>query len=128
MKSFLQDKDIEMYSTHNKQKFVVVKRFIRILKNKISKYMTSVSKNLYINKLDDTVNKYNSTYCSAIKINLFMLSLAYILTLQLKLIIKTLNLRFVTMLLVILKVKKLLERFTKKNCKWQVKQTLEFKK
>ena len=117
MKSLLQDKDIEMYSTHNKQKFVVVKRFIRILKNKISKYMTSVSKNLYINKLDDIVNKYNSTYCSAIKINLFMLSLAYILTLQLKLIIKTLNLRFVTMLLVILKVKKLLERFTKKNCK-----------
>ena len=128
MKSLLQDKDIEMYSTHNKQKFVVVKRFIRILKNKISKYMTSVSKNLYINKLDDIVNKYNSTYCSAIKINLFMLSLAYILTLQLKLIIKTLNLRFVTMLLVILMVKKLLERFTKKNCKWQVKQTLEFKK
>ena len=128
MKSLLQDKDIEIYSTHNKQKFVVVKRFIRILKNKISKYMISVSKNLYINKLDDIVNKYNSTYCSAIKINLFMLSLAYILTLQLKLIIKTLNIRFVTMLLVILMVKKLSERFTKKNCKWQVKQTLEFKK
>ena len=29
--------------------------------------MTSVSKNMYINNLDDIVNKYNSTYHSAIK-------------------------------------------------------------
>ena len=48
MKSWLQDNDIEMYSTHNDRKFVVTKRFIRILKNKIYKYMTSLSKNVYI--------------------------------------------------------------------------------
>ena len=48
MKSWLQDNDIEMYSTHNDRKFVVTKRFIRILKNKIYKYMTSISKNVYI--------------------------------------------------------------------------------
>ena len=48
MKSWLQDNDIEMYSTHNDGKFVVTKRFIRILKNKIYKYMTSISKNVYI--------------------------------------------------------------------------------
>ena len=35
--------------------------------NKIYKYMTSVSNNVYINKLDDIVNKYNNTYHSTIK-------------------------------------------------------------
>ena len=29
--------------------------------------MTSISKNVYINKLDDSVNKYNNTYHRAIK-------------------------------------------------------------
>ena len=59
---------IEMYSTHNEGKFVVSERFIRTLKNKIYKYMISVSKNVYIDKLDDIVNKYNNTYHSTIKI------------------------------------------------------------
>ena len=57
-----------MYSTHNEGKSVVVERFIRTLQKKIYKYMTSVSKNVHINKLDDIVNKYNNTYNSAIKI------------------------------------------------------------
>ena len=30
--------------------------------------MTSISKNVYINKLDDVVSKYNNTYHSTIKI------------------------------------------------------------
>ena len=59
---------IEMHSTHNEGKFVVSERFIRTLKNKIYKYMISVSKNVYIDKLDDIVNKYNNTYHSTIKI------------------------------------------------------------
>ena len=50
-----------MYSTHNEGKSVVAERFIRTLKNKIYKYMTSISKNDYIDKLDDIVNKYNNT-------------------------------------------------------------------
>ena len=54
MKSRLKD-GIETYSTHNKGKSVVTKTFIRILKNKIYKYMTSISKTLYIDILDDTV-------------------------------------------------------------------------
>ena len=37
------------------------------LKNKIYKYMTSVSKNVDIDKLDDIVNKSNNIYHSAIK-------------------------------------------------------------
>ena len=51
-----------MYSIHNEGKSVVVERFIRTLKTKIYKYMTSVSKNVYIDKLDDIVNEYNNTY------------------------------------------------------------------
>ena len=48
MKSYLQNIDIEMYSTHNEGRFVVAERFIRTLKNKIYKYMTSISRNVYI--------------------------------------------------------------------------------
>ena len=56
-----------MYSTHNEEKSVVAEIFIRTLKNKIYKYMTSISKNLYIDKLDDIVNEYNNTYHRTIK-------------------------------------------------------------
>ena len=51
-----------MYLTNNEQKSVISERFIRILQNKIYKYMTLISKNVYIHKLDDIVNKYNNTY------------------------------------------------------------------
>ena len=66
-KKWLKDNDIEMYSIHNEGKSVVAERFIRTLKTKIYKYMTSVSKNVYINKLDDIVGEYNSTYHRTIK-------------------------------------------------------------
>ena len=56
-----------MYSTNNKGKSVVAERFIRTIKNKIDKYMTSISKNLYIDKLDDIVKKCNNTYHTSIK-------------------------------------------------------------
>ena len=51
-----------MYSIHNEGKSVVAEIFIRTLKNKTYKYMTSVSKNVYVDKLDDIVNEYNNTY------------------------------------------------------------------
>ena len=66
-KKWLKDNDIEMYSIHNKGKSVVPERFIRTLKNKIYKYMTSVSRNVYIDKLDDIVDEYNTTYHRTIK-------------------------------------------------------------
>ena len=56
-----------MYSTYNEGKSVAVERFIRTLNNKIYKYMTSISKNVYIDKLDDIVNEYNNTYHKTIK-------------------------------------------------------------
>ena len=43
IKSWLQDNNIEKYSTHSEENFVVAERFIRTLKNKIYNYMTSVS-------------------------------------------------------------------------------------
>ena len=50
-----------MYSTFNEGKSVFAERFIRTLKNKIYKHMTAISKNVYIDVLDDIVNKYNNT-------------------------------------------------------------------
>ena len=61
-KKWLKDNDIEMYSIHNEGKSVVAERFIRTSKTKNYKYMTSVSKKVYINKLDDIVSEYNNTY------------------------------------------------------------------
>ena len=62
MKPLLQDNDIKMYLTHNEGKYLVDERFIRTLKDKISKKMTSISKNLCIDKLDtiDTIQQYIS--------------------------------------------------------------------
>ena len=58
MKSFLQNNDIEMNSTHDEGKSVT-ERFIRTLKNK---YITSISKNVCTDKLANIVNKYNNRY------------------------------------------------------------------
>ena len=66
-KKWLKDNDIVMYSTNNKGKSVVDERFMRRLKNNIYKYMTSLSKNVYINRLHDIVKEYNNTYYKSIK-------------------------------------------------------------
>ena len=153
-----------MYSTHNGGKSVIAERFIRTLKNQIYKYMTSISKNVYIDKLDDIVSKYNNTYHRTIKMkpvdvkpspyidsskefddenpkfrigdivrkskykNIFAKGYLpnrseEVFSLQkLKILFRG------HMLLMILKAKKLLERFTKKNWKKQIKKSLEMKK
>ena len=67
MKSWLQDNNIKIYSIHNEEKSVVTERFIRTIKDKVYKYMTLISKNMYIDKLDDIVNEYNNTYHRTIK-------------------------------------------------------------
>ena len=58
--------DIEIYLIHNEGKSVVAERFIRTLKTKIYKYMTSIS-NVYIDKLDDILNEYNNMQHRTIK-------------------------------------------------------------
>ena len=57
-----------MYSTRNERKSVIAEQFIRTLKNKIYKYMSSISKNIYIDKSDDIGNKYNNTSLNTFKI------------------------------------------------------------
>ena len=90
-KKCLKDNDIAMYSTHNEGKSVVVERFVSTLKTKTYKYMTSVLKNVYIDKLDDMVGEYNNTYHKTIKMNPDNM-IIHILILRRKLMIKTLNL------------------------------------
>ena len=51
-KKWLKNNNIEMYSTHNEGKSAIAGRFIRTIKNKIYRYMTSILKNMYIDKLD----------------------------------------------------------------------------
>ena len=58
-----------MYSTYNEGKSVAAERFIGTLTNKIYKYMTTTSKNVYFNVLDNIAKKYNNTYDSTIKVN-----------------------------------------------------------
>ena len=49
------------------KKYLTSQRFIGTLKNKICKCKSSISKNVYIDKSDNIVNKYNNTYQSTIK-------------------------------------------------------------
>ena len=56
-----------MYSIKKEGKSFVAKRFIRTLGNKIYEYMTSISKNVYTDKLDVIVNKYNISYHRTVK-------------------------------------------------------------
>ena len=63
MKSWLAKNTIEINSLHSKGKSIVAERFVRTsIKNKIYKCMTSISNNVYIDKLEDIVNKDNNTY------------------------------------------------------------------
>ena len=66
-KKWLNNNDIERYSTHNERKSVLAERFIRTLKNKIYKHMTAISKNIYFDVLDYIVDEYNNTYHKTIK-------------------------------------------------------------
>ena len=90
-----------MHSTHNEGKSVVAERLIRTLKNKIYKYMTSISKNVYIDKLDDIVNEYNNTYHRTIKMkpidvkdNTFLLKAIHQIGLKKYLSLKKLKIQF----------------------------------
>ena len=66
-KSWLQDNGIQIYSTKNEERFFAAERFIRNQKSKIYRNMTAISKKLYIDKLDNIINKCNNTYHTTIK-------------------------------------------------------------
>ena len=60
---------MRMYLTYNEGKSVAAERFKNLLLlKKVYKYMISISKNVFINKVDDIAQKYNCTYHSTIKI------------------------------------------------------------
>ena len=48
MESWLKSNAIEIYLTHSERKSVIAERFIRTLESKIYKYMSSISKKMYI--------------------------------------------------------------------------------
>ena len=148
----MQNNDIEIHSVHNEEKPIIAERFIRTLKNKIYKYITSISKNVYIDELDNIVKKYNNTYHRKIKMKpVDVMSNTHIesskeindkdrkfkifaqnITLQIKK--KFLSLKKLKILcrghlsLMMLIEKKLVGLFTKKNYKNQIKKYLELKK
>ena len=79
VKSWLQNNDLEMYSTHKEWKSIPAEKFVRTLEKKIYKYMTSILKNVYIDKLNNIVNTFSNTYYSTIKMKPADLkSIAYI--------------------------------------------------
>ena len=110
--------------------------------------MTSISKNVYIDKLDDVVNEYNNTYHRTIKMkpagvkdNTYIDSSKEVNNKDPKfkvgdhvriskykkkfLWLKKLKIQFHGhILLMISMVKKLLERFMRKNCKTEISKNL----
>ena len=95
MKSWLEKNAIEIYLAHNEGKFFSCRKSITTYKIlKIYKYNTSVSKNFYIDKLDDIVNKYNNIYHSSIKMKPVDVKSNKILTLVRKLMILVILLEY----------------------------------
>ena len=86
-----------MYSIYNEGKSLVAERFIRTLKTKIYKYMISVTKNVYIDKLDDIVGEYNNAYHRTINMKPLVLEIIHILILRKRLMIEIENLKLVIM-------------------------------
>ena len=62
IQKWLGDNNILMYSAYNKGKSVAAERFIRTLKSKIYKKMTTDNKNSYLDYLNKLVDKYHNTY------------------------------------------------------------------
>ena len=69
-KDFLKIYNIKMHSTYNGRKSVLAERFTRTVENKIFKHMAPISKNVYLDVLDNIVNKYNNTVYRTIKMKL----------------------------------------------------------
>ena len=91
----MKDNDIEVYSIQNEGQSVVAERSIRTLKTKSYKYKTSMSKNVYIDKLDEVVGEYNNTYHGKTKMKPVDVKDNNALILKKKLMIMILNLRLV---------------------------------
>ena len=87
--------NIETYSTYNEGESVVAERFIRTLKNKMFKHMTTIQQNIFFDVLDDIIDKYNNTVHRTIKIKPMIILLSIMKIHQIK---KIQNLKLVIML------------------------------
>ena len=58
---------IELYSTENEEKSSVVERWIRTMKEKMWKYFSANSTNVYIDVLSDLIREYNNSRHSSVK-------------------------------------------------------------
>ena len=96
MKTRLQDNNIEMHSTYNKEKSLVAEIFIRTFDNKIYKCMTSASKNVYIDIVDVMDIKYSNTYHRTIKMKPVDVRFGIYTNFGKNIIIKTLDLMLAT--------------------------------
>ena len=56
-----------MYSTYDEGKSVVAERLIKTLKNNTFKHITTISKSIYVDSLNDVVHKYNNTFIKLLK-------------------------------------------------------------
>ena len=61
-KKWLNEDHIEMYSTYNEGKSVFAERFIRTIKNKSYKQTAALSINVYVDVLNDIIDKCKKTY------------------------------------------------------------------
>ena len=134
-----------MYLTCNRWESVVQERFVKTLKTKFIDTWLRMSRNVYIAKFNDVVNKYNNTYYSTIKMKPVGCRIKHIYWFQRKKITKTVqDLKYILqtsvkkllslkklkilfhgdMLLMIFMVKISLEQFMKKNSERQIKNNL----
>ena len=67
----MKDNNIEIYGTYSEGKSVVAEKFINTLEKKISKHMAAVSRNVYIDVLDDIINKSNKAFHSIVGLKKF---------------------------------------------------------
>ena len=84
MKSWFEKNVVETYSMNNEGKPAVAERFIRTLKDKIYEYMTLISRNVYVDKLDEIVNQCNNTYHKTIKMKPVDISLCMYIEFNIK--------------------------------------------
>ena len=76
-KKWLIENEIEMYSTFNESKAIVIERFNRTLKNKMYKYFTVNNTYKYVAVLPDLINEYNNHKHSTIKMTPTEASMRY---------------------------------------------------
>ena len=94
IKSQFQNNDIIIYSTQKEGKSIFAESCVRTLKNKIYKYMAAISKQVYINNLEDTFNKSNNTFHQTMKMKSTDVMSSTYIHLDVENNMKILNLKF----------------------------------